>query len=550
MKTIKITFPWLSVLLAIILAGLFLVVANPSLVSFYQIPEQLLNHSYQIGLLTLVCLVILWDVRRFHRQRKNYDHTLKELLKAKKQLQNKAHTYSGHSDKLKLFISDRLLEYIQYDEKFLHFKNIASEVRHNGVICFDKVQTALLSAIDTYENNSPKKSNKKLNKESATILSVENSELNHYQEALNSMRYLWDLLDLSTTDNIALHIGNYLCECEEHYFQFLLQGESGTDNPSPYTSTFLAHKVLIDCLLPLVDNPEELSKFYKESNNSSKHFFYNDTRFYIKANCDIEMLGNRNHLRLLIENLVNNAQFYLKKKYITKNQAAIAIELLSRDNDMQLTVYNRGQTIKEEDKERIFQLGYSTRRKKENHGKGLGLYFVNSIVQGYEGDISFINISNHIDTYSLRIELEKSETITEIIETTLVGNQPMIITPESEELKKNIEWKISDTIKNIEVFSKQENKTYSFDGCEEDSGILLDPQNPTTPKWAINITKRIRSSSITFTPLDINGVKFIVNLPTAKARLDYSDDMIDSPTEDSYDNIIDMENQFKNTGEE
>ncbi len=542
MKTIKITFPWLSVLLAVLLAGLFLIIANPSLVNFYHIPERLLNHSYQIGLLTLVCVIILWDVKRFHRQRKNYDHTLKELLKAKKQLQNKAHTYSGHSDKLKLFISDRLLEYIQYDEKFLHFKNIASEVRHNGVICFDKVQTALLSAIETYESNPSKKSSR----HPTPTQALENTELTQYHQALSSMRYLWDLLDLSTTDNIALHIGNYLCECEEHYFQSLLQGESGVDNSSPYTSTFLAHQVLIDCLSPLVDNPDELSAFYNTSNTTSQDFFYNDTRFYIKANCNIEMLGNSNHLRLLIENLVNNAQFYLKKKYITKNQAAIAIELLSKDNDMHLTVYNRGQTIKEEDKERIFQLGYSTRRKKENHGKGLGLYFVNSIVQGYEGDINFVNISNHIDTYSLRIELDNAETITEIIETTLVGNQPMIITPESEELRKNVEWKISDNIKNIEVFSKQENKTYSFDDCDEDSGILLDSQNPTTPKWAINITKRIRSSSITFTPLDINGVKFLVNLPTAKARLDYSDEMTDTPNEDNYDDIIGMENQYKN----
>src|SRR5690625_7470080 len=50
------------------------------------------------------------------------------------------------------------------------------------------------------------------------------------------MRYLWDLLDLSTADNLALHISNLLCECEEHYYQRLL--EVTGDNALPYDPVY------------------------------------------------------------------------------------------------------------------------------------------------------------------------------------------------------------------------------------------------------------------------------------------------------------------------
>jgi len=99
---------------------------------------------------------------------------VQELWESKKRLQLKAHTYSDHADKLKRFISDKLLEYIEYDEKFLHFKSIAAEVRHNGVISFDKVQTTLQRIED--EADTPK-------------------QVSDVRAARDAMRYLWDLLD-------------------------------------------------------------------------------------------------------------------------------------------------------------------------------------------------------------------------------------------------------------------------------------------------------------------------------------------------------------------
>ena len=155
---------------------------------------------------------------KYDRQSQKYEQQIKELFQAKNALQHKVHTYSDHADKLKLFISDRLLEYIEYDEKFLHFKNIASEVRHNGVICYDKVSTALNAALAGGDPGDP-------------------GDRRQYQDALDSMRYLWDLLDLSTTDNIALYIANKLYESEEQYYQQLLAAEG---EETPYTPTYSA----------------------------------------------------------------------------------------------------------------------------------------------------------------------------------------------------------------------------------------------------------------------------------------------------------------------
>ncbi|MFT6389170.1 MAG: signal transduction histidine kinase [Cellvibrionaceae bacterium] len=209
------------------------------------------------------------------------------------------------------------------------------------------------------------------------------AEKHHTQQnnkyALASIRYLWNVLDLSTTDNIALHIGNYLCECEKHYFQSLLQIDKKNRhkrNKSPYQITFFAHSIIIDCLTPLIDEPHKLAKASLDTSIK-----FEDSQFKVEIENDIEILGNRNHLRLLFENLINNIQFYHKKGYhrktdnkkVTSNKKLpkpIIIKLLNSNDRIFLQLYNYGQKIPDDKKETIFQLGYSSRLKKENHGKG------------------------------------------------------------------------------------------------------------------------------------------------------------------------------------
>src|SRR5690625_2829393 len=219
----KVTYPWLSTLAALLTIGYLLLLTDSGLSSFYEVPAGWLRPWIKFAVLGVLLALLVFDLYRYRRQyaKQGIDllrlrYQVKGLWESKKQLQLKAHTYSGHADRLKLFISDKLLDYIEYDEKFLHFKSIAAEVRHNGVISFDKVQTVLQQLTETETSSQP--------------------DQQAVGAALEAMRYLWDLLDLSTADNLALHISNLLCECEEHYYQRLL--EVTGDNTLPYEPVY------------------------------------------------------------------------------------------------------------------------------------------------------------------------------------------------------------------------------------------------------------------------------------------------------------------------
>jgi len=151
----RISYPWASVILGVILVTYLMATSSEQFATWYSLPEAALRWDYKLIAVAVFVLVLRLDTVRFFKSLSAYDlrvakyeDQVQELLGAKKELQTRAHKYSRHADKLKLFISDRLLEYIEYDERFLHFKSIAAEVRHNGVISYDKVQTVLRQAID------------------------------------------------------------------------------------------------------------------------------------------------------------------------------------------------------------------------------------------------------------------------------------------------------------------------------------------------------------------------------------------------------------------
>src|SRR5690625_1270677 len=128
----KVTFPWLSAISGLALIVYLLLRTEPDLARFYPIPEVWFLPALLPVLMSGFLLLLLRDLFHHYRQHRNQARDIQrlhnqvaELWQSKKQLQLKAHTYSGHADKLKLFISDKLLDYIEYDEKFLHFKSIA-----------------------------------------------------------------------------------------------------------------------------------------------------------------------------------------------------------------------------------------------------------------------------------------------------------------------------------------------------------------------------------------------------------------------------------------
>ena len=520
MSRAKIRFPWIGFLLAS--TGSFLLFVSTSEIWLEKLglPFSLMRENYRIAVLAIVVATFLFEVDRFRRNRKrfdqqieNYENKLAEILRGKNKLQNKVQKYADHADKLKLFISDRLLEYIEYDEKFLHFQNIASEVRHNGIISYDKVHSALQSAMAKLEAEKVT-----VHQESDQLPegnAEQNSKIEQYQEALRSMRYLWDLLDLSTTDNMAMYIANKLYEAEELYYH---QALNDSDGPSPFSPTYDIRGAIVAALQSFIQ--EENNPLPKLDQEKSVYHFENDS-FWVDLAYPGEMLGNENYIVLLMENLVNNALFYYNNRKYGNKHSRIAVRMSGNGKAAYVRVYNAGRVIGDEIKDQIFQLGYSTRRSKDNHGKGLGLYFVNEIVTGNEGKISYENIVNEADTYILRIELANGEKINEIISTVVdKDNKLYCTTSRSKSPQKSIDFEPNDKVKTIEVSVQSLNRTFSFHDFEDKSNTFIDPNEPAIARWSIEYSPRKRPALVRFTPLDVMGVQFNVLIPNASSRLD------------------------------
>ncbi len=500
----RVHYPWPSMLLALALVAWQFVLANRGILPPDALPAPLQSaDNLLIGIAVLVLLVIvdawlyLQSSARSRAQLRQFQQRIDELFEARRELGTRARTYSDHADKLKMFISERLLEYIEYDEKFLHFKNIASEVRHNGVISYDKAQTALKNALE----HCPPEARRQ------------------YEDAAAGLLYLWDLLDLSTTDNLALHVANRIYDCEEHYFQSQLRGAD--DEPSPFRPTFLMSHALRRALLPITENPDDL----RLDDDWQLPASLGDDKFRIELEADAEMLGNENHMVLLIENLLNNALFYAGQKGYAGRFSKVGIVLARLDGDIEVRVYNRGPWIKEDEKDKIYQLGFSSRRIREHHGKGLGLYFVNEIAKGFEGVVAFKNIEVREQAYALSIKLANGELHKHRVELIAADGKPMCrLDGDGEQARKKAEWSFAAPVASVEVGTQSQRKPQLLSALEaNENSTHLDEANPIMPRWFVDIANRKRSSNLRFTPLDIRGVQFVARFPSASSRLDNPD---------------------------
>ena len=509
MSRSRIPYPWLSCVSALVIICWQFNLANPELILPYQLPGILLQSDVLLAAGAIVVLLVVFDVMRFVKAWAGYkaqliqhEEQIADLFDSKRKLGTRVRTYSDHADKLKLFISDRLLEYIEYDEKFLHFKNIASEVRHNGVISYDKAQTALKKAAETCADRLD-----------------DHGEDKEFEQASESLLYLWDLLDIATTDNITLHVANRIYDSEEYYFQSLLNKSDAST--LPFEPTFSMFSALQKALLPIVDNPAELRLI----ENPVCPINYLDERFQLRVSADSDMLGNRNHMVLLLENLLNNAVYYADQK-VTKNRySRVAILLSDNRGQVEIEVYNRGPRIKEEDHSKIFQLGYSSRRIRDHHGKGLGLYFVNEISKGFEGSVEFENIENQENSLSLRIELKNGAVETHLIAVIEDNGKPFCqIAKTDNAMNRTLEWSFASLISRVEVSSGSSAEPQIITGLDEQQNITqLDKSEALMSHWVLEIANRKKSAKLVFKVLDVRGVCFKVKFPTALSRLENQD---------------------------
>ena len=501
----SIRYPWRTLLLVKLLLFYALLLLQPELISLLKLPDFLLRPEY-FSAAFMGFLIFAWfDLRSFMQQKNRVKNQFKKLWDNKRQLQQRAQTSASHTDKLKMFISDKLLEYIEYDEKYLHFRSIAAEVRHNGVISFDKVQSALQYAA------------------SHSLPDDNGSTALQYQEALSGMRYLWDLLDLSTTDNMAMHIGAHISRCEELLFQAELQGTALES--LPLQPVFDPQQALLDTLrlhlgATLCDadgKPEPAALF--QATTDAVHLTDSDGLFSIELQpCD-RLAGNPNHLILLLENLLKNARYYATKKQYKSRFPPVSIRLWEAQQHLCLTLYNRGPHIADDDRGQIFKLGFSTRRARGHHGKGLGLYFVQQITQGFDGDIAFDNVHNRSDDYYLRLEYRDGSVEHLHLQQRLQDELPLVGLAGSENAAvAQFEQRLSKPLVTVEISSEGQPQVQRLD-CSGGPVSWLDPQHPGLPRWLLQCSGR-KGETLIFTPLDIRGVQFNLRLPTVSGRLD------------------------------
>lgn len=515
-RLVKIRYPWLSLLLAFVLSFYALLMLVDGLVGaiseLVSIPTQLLNADYFMAACLVFAVVAWWEYRRFARTQKHVQLQLHKLLEYKRQLQQRAQTAAGNTDKLKMFISDKLLEYIEYDEKYLHFKSIAAEVRHNGVISFDKVQSALLYAAQH------------------SLPDERGSNATLYQEALSGMRYLWDLLDLSTADNMAMHIGGHISHCEELLFQAELQGVALSS--LPVRPIFDPQQALIDTLrqhlgAQLCDSSGQQDPallFAQQDISGPIQLWDKDGLFYIELlPCDA-LAGNANHFILLLENLLKNARFFATKRQYKSKFPPVAIRLWESQQCLCLTLYNRGPHINEEDRSQIFKLGYSTRRAKGHHGKGLGLYFVQQISQGFDGNISFDNIHNDSGDYHLRIQLSNGDVQEVHIKQRVQEGEVRVASGDdltsSADFKAQLELNFAAPIQTLQISNDLSTHVQHIDwASEKNPAPCFDADNKARPAWLLQRSGR-KGNGLIWQPLDVRGVQFSLRLPTVTGRLD------------------------------
>ncbi|NVK87115.1 MAG: GHKL domain-containing protein [Gammaproteobacteria bacterium] len=524
-------FPWLLVIALVLLLGYFICLANPQILSPYYLIPEVTSTEFQGLVLLFGLYTIVHGWLRFNRHKRAFndyiaakDAQVRSVWESKKKIQQKAHVYSSHADKLKFFISDKLLEYIEYDEKFLHFKSIAAEVRHNGVIAYDKVR-ATLTATQLHFAEPSHQVDEMANSELESAQNIPAPLLSQIEQAQKSMRYLWDLLDLSTADNLALHIANHLITCEEQYCQQQLQG-TPLHSAANFEPTFLPQSVIAEYLVDFLADFGGVDELPEQSVLLDTHSVaLNIGRFRIGLQATPAVLGNQNHLVLMLENLLKNAMYFHDQRQPKQSLDRIAICLTAQTGVVALTVYNRGPQISEADKSQLFKLGFSTRKAQEHHGKGLGLFFINEVVKGYEGQIQCDNISNPKQTITLRWETDNDVVMTKVLQLEQ-AHDTVSVTEVSEHISaerrgEQLLWDHAVAIHRLEVSSSLESETVTFaDLGNQSETLIADPFNPFMPSWQVSVVNTKRAHKVIFNALDRRGVRFTIFLPDVQARVD------------------------------
>lgn len=120
---------------------------------------------------------------------------------------------------------------------------------------------------------------------------------------------------------------------------------------------------------------------------------------------EVQISGYRNEFSQCIFNLIDNARDAVKEN--TADSRLIAVTTAKENGFGTVTVFNNGSHIDEADREKLFDLYFTTKEEKE--GTGIGLYLTKEIIEKhFDGSIWFENTEDGV-RFIIRIPLCEKE---------------------------------------------------------------------------------------------------------------------------------------------
>lgn len=134
-----------------------------------------------------------------------------------------------------------------------------------------------------------------------------------------------------------------------------------------------------------------------------------------KPNCEIELKWNEfhdelklaveeNHLRVILENLLENAV-----KFSDKDAIKIIVSCQKVNQDLRIDVSDNGPGIPSEEKEKIFKVFYQIDKHRTGNveGAGLGLAIVKELITSYGGSVEVQSASQKGSTFILHFPITR-----------------------------------------------------------------------------------------------------------------------------------------------
>lgn len=114
--------------------------------------------------------------------------------------------------------------------------------------------------------------------------------------------------------------------------------------------------------------------------------------------CD-PIMGNYEKLRLVFQNLINNAIKY------TKHGGSVAIQIVKNPETVVVSIKDSGIGISEKGKARLFQKFFRDENaiRMATEGSGLGLYLAKQIIERHGGTITFQSVLNEGTTFTVTL---------------------------------------------------------------------------------------------------------------------------------------------------